>query len=426
MLGNTPASARSNATAPGASRALTTCGNTPRRSTSTKTSPSIRLLPPGPGSRGRSGPIGCEPVGGEPEPRLPEASELRSAATPSRYRRQASRAISSIGSAYSPRDEVRRRPPPLVMATDPRARLSLESYRGATDGQFPFRPISPSDYSTPTSATFSTSQGSPRWGSGVASPTSSHSRSQSMYAAGSRTPGRRLSVPSSGNPFQVAPAPGLGRPLFGPGPINSSNSGVFASSNNSSLLSSPTVSSAGWSRRESMSNAADEAWRRRTWHPDTREYSQGGSRLSNVITPSQFQTSAAPLPIVNPAQQTTFRLPGIESFDQSPGSPPRRIPSPMAIDSDAANPRVLMPAADSAAEDRRNVAQWDMGLHRGLTRLEIASSTPPRDSAGAWASEVNQAVQAQAEQARVNPPTVRSRRRRKSSRSPRTATRAQG
>ncbi len=79
----------------------------------------------------------------------------------------------------------------------------------------------------------------------------------------------------------------------------------------------------------------------------------------------------------------------------------------MASDSYAANPRVRRPVADSAAEDRRNVAQWDMGLHRGLTRLEIASSTPPRDSAGAWASEVNQAVQAQAEQARVNPPTVR-------------------
>lgn len=58
------------------------------------------------------------------------------------------------------------------------------------------------------------------------------------------------------------------------------------------------------------------------------------------------------------------------------------------------------------ADDRRN---WDMGLHRGLTRLDLRSNnvTPPHDSAGAWANEVNQAVQAQAEQVRVNPPTVR-------------------
>ncbi len=82
----------------------------------------------------------------------------------------------------------------------------------------------------------------------------------------------------------------------------------------------------------------------------------------------------------------------------------------MAIDSDPHPARALMHVAEAAAaaEERRNVAQWDMGLHRGLTRLEIASSTPPRDGAGAWASEVNQAVQAQAEQARAaNQPMVR-------------------
>ena len=317
--------------------------------------------------------------------------------------------IGSVNSNFSPREDARRRPPPLVMA-DPRSRLSLESYRSGGEGQHAYRPASPSDFSTPTSATFSTGQNSPHWGSGVASPTSSHSRAHSMYATGSRTPGRRLSVTSGGNPFQSPHGANVGRALFGPGSMNSSNTAVF-SSPNGSVLASPTTSTAAWSRRESMSSAADEAWRRRTWHPDSRDFSAGGSRLSNVITPGQFSPSPAPLAVTNNGgPQQTLRLPGIESFDPVPHrpiTPPRRNPSPMMIDSETANPPALLPAA-SVSEDRRNVSQWDMGLHRGLTRLDINnSSTPPRDSAGAWANEVNQAVQAQAEQVRMTQPTVR-------------------
>ncbi|KAK3367767.1 hypothetical protein B0H63DRAFT_86047 [Podospora didyma] len=309
--------------------------------------------------------------------------------------------ISSIGSTYSA-NEARRRPPPLVMA-DPRSRHSLESYRSA-DGQF-YRPPSPSDFSTPTSATFSTGQNSPRWGSGVASPSSSHSRSHSMYA-GSRTPGRRLSVPSGGNPFQSPHGNSVRGPLFGPLGLNTSNSGAF-SPGQSSLLSSPTASASGWSRRDSMSSAADEAWRRRTWHPDTRDYNNGLSRLNQVISSSQFPPAPVALPVANPGQhqQQTLRLPGIESFDpipHRPMSPPRRHPSPMMIDSEPPNPAILLSGGDVGSEDRRGVAsQWDMGLHRGLTRLDI--NTPPRDSAGAWANEVNQAVLAQAEQSRGAP-----------------------
>ncbi|KAK0648056.1 hypothetical protein B0T16DRAFT_325359 [Cercophora newfieldiana] len=313
--------------------------------------------------------------------------------------------VSSIGSAYGA-NEVRRRPPPLVMAADPRARHSLESYRGP-DGQY-YRPPSPSDFSTPTSATFSTGQGSPRWGSGVASPNSSHSRSHSMYA-GSRTPGRRLSVPSGGNPFQSPHGGNLRGPLFGSSGLNIPNSGAYSPSQ-SSLLSSPTVSNSGWSRRDSVGSAADEAWRRRTWHPDTHN---GTSRLSQVVTPSHFPPASLQLPLANPGNRPpqTLRLPGIESFDPIPHrplTPPRRNPSPMMIDSEHAPPRALLPSGEMGVGDRRDLAaQWDMGLHRGLTRLDI--NTPPKDNAGAWASEVNQAVQAQAEQARVAPmqPTVR-------------------
>ncbi|KAK3320348.1 hypothetical protein B0T19DRAFT_286156 [Cercophora scortea] len=310
--------------------------------------------------------------------------------------------IGSMSSVYST-NEARRRPPPLVMA-DPRSRLSLESYRGV-DGSGPFyRAPSPSDFSTPTSATFSTGQNSPRWGSGVASPSSSHSRSHSMYA-GSRTPGRRLSVPSGGNPFQSPHGGNVRGPLFGPPGFNSSNNGAF-SPGQSSLLSSPTASTSGWSRRDSMSSAADEAWRRRTWHPDTRDYN-GASRLNQVITHSQFSPATVSLPVANQGsqQQQTMRLPGIESFDPIPHrplTPPRRNPSPMIIDSESVHAQPQPVGGEMGSDDRRSLAaHWDMGLHRGLTRLDI--NTPPRDSAGAWANEVNQAVLAQADRARAAP-----------------------
>lgn len=317
--------------------------------------------------------------------------------------------INSINSNFSSaRDDIRRRPPPLVMA-DPRSRLSFESYQSTADSQYSYRPVSPSDFSTPTSATFSTGQSSPKWGSGIASPTTSHSRAHSMYAGGSRTPGRRLSVPSTGggNPFHSAHGPPSGRAPFGPGPMNMS---VGTLSPSISVVASPTSSI--FSRRDSVASAADEAWRRRTWHPESNNFSStnASSRLSNVITPSQFQNPApGPLPIADPTSQSnSVRLPGIESFDplpHRPASPHRRIPSPMVIDS--AQPP-LQPVREHVAEDRPSTVGWDMGLHRGLTRLDLTSNTtPPRDSAGTWAQEVQQAFDAEANRARLNPPTVR-------------------
>jgi hypothetical protein len=303
--------------------------------------------------------------------------------------------VSSIASGYNVSD-ARRRPPPLVMA-DPRSRMSLESYRGP-DGQY-YRPPSPGDFSTPTSATFSTGQNSPRWGP-VMSPGSSHSRAHSMYA-GSRTPGRRLSVPSGGNPFQSPHGSGVRGPVFGPSGLNASNAGAFSPSQ-SSHLASPTAST--WSRRDSMSSTTDEAWRRRTWHPDTRDYN-GASRLSQVITPSQFPPVTVTLPAPNSEKQPqAMRLPGIESFDEISGfapPPPPRNPSPMMIDSEAPRPPAPFYGGESGTNDQRGHAtQWDGNLHRGLNRLDI-NNTPPRDSAGTWASEANQALHARAEQARV-------------------------
>ncbi|KAF3763834.1 hypothetical protein M406DRAFT_347292 [Cryphonectria parasitica EP155] len=325
--------------------------------------------------------------------------------------------ISSLGSAYGTRDDIRRRPPPLVMA-DPNARLSAESYRSVGSTQFPYRQTSPSDYSTPTSATFSTGQSSPRWGSVVGSPVTSYSR-HAMYPSGSRTPGRRLSVPSGGNPFQSPLGPGgLGRPIFGPGPLNTSNSAAL-SSPVGSYLGSPTTSAGGWSRRESISSTAEEAWRRRTWHPDSSNFTAPGSRLSQVITSSQLNAGPEPLPAMSSnapqqhqqpqQQQQTVRLPGIDSLLPRPGQPlavPSRGSSPMMIDRSHGPP--LLPSAN-ISDERRNMPQWDMGLHRGLTRLDINNNTTPppaRDGAGVWASEVRQAMD-RVEQPRQYQPTVR-------------------
>ncbi|KAI6748495.1 hypothetical protein HG530_015531 [Fusarium avenaceum] len=314
--------------------------------------------------------------------------------------------ISSVGSAYSVQD-ARRRPPPLVMA-DPRSRLSLESYRSVMDGNYAqYRAASPSDFGTPTSSTFSTGQSSPRWGPGMASPATSHSRSHSMYTTGSRTPGRRLSVPSGANPFQSPGASG-GRPvMFGHGPVNN-NVGALTPTTNG-IPQSPTPSTSQWPRRESMS---ESDWRRRTWHPDSRNINGNLSQLSSVVNQSSVRPNPPP-PIANPSNsQSSLRLPGIESFDPlppRPATPPRRQSSPMMVDPE---PHMRAPYQPHLPEtpmqdERRNLNMYDASLQRGLTRLDINHSTPPRDSAGSWASEANKAVQAQAEHVRLNPPTVR-------------------
>ncbi|KAH7192563.1 uncharacterized protein B0J16DRAFT_62490 [Fusarium flagelliforme] len=315
--------------------------------------------------------------------------------------------VSSVGSAYSAQD-VRRRPPPLVMA-DPRSRLSFESYRSSMDGGLPqYRAVSPSEYGTPTSSTFSTGQSSPRWGPGVSSPATSHSRSHSMYTTGSRTPGRRLSVPSGNNPFQSLGT--LGRPMMlgpNPGPANASNVGAPPPTSNG-IPSSPTAATSQWPRRESLS---ESDWRRRTWHPDSRNINGNPSQLSSVVNQSSVRPNPPP-PIANPSNsQSSFRLPGIESFDPLPPRPPtpsRRQPSPMMVDAESHVRASYQPhLPETPIDERRNLNMYDASIQRGLNRLDINHNTPPRDSAGSWASEANKAVQAQAEHVRLNPPTVR-------------------
>lgn len=295
--------------------------------------------------------------------------------------------IGSTASNFSQSTEPRRRPPPLIMANDPnaRARLNIDTmtsppstppnqYRG-------FSNHSPGDLSTPPSATFSTGPASPGYGSSIGSPISAASRNSMVW--GSRTPGRRLSVPSGQNPFQAPHGNTYPPPYFSPlAPSNVSYS------NNSSVFASPTASSYSFARNDPNA-AADADWRRRTWHPST---------YSNYVRPatsglSYYQTPDEPQPAfashATAAAGQTPRLPGIESFDHvqhRPSTPPRRGPSPMQVDSASQQPTQPVNATprgqpSSGPGHHRSHVSWDMSLHSNLTRLDITTGTPPKDAA---------------------------------------------
>lgn len=239
--------------------------------------------------------------------------------------------MSSVSVAQSP--DVRRRPPPLAMASDggasARARLSLNTVNAYDPPMMgspgPVEYDTPSNApTTPTSATFSTAPtGSPaRFGSAMQSPATSASRPVSW--AGPPPPGRRQSISSNGNPF--AGPPGQGPPTYIT-PLQSSAAPPTFSVQ-SSAYASPTVSHFSESKGDTN---ADADWRRRTWHPGT--YSGPRPATSGL---GYHQTPDAPRPMYTsqPAASQTTRLPGIESFDHAPPPPtlPRRQPSPMQLD----------------------------------------------------------------------------------------------
>ncbi|CZT49984.1 uncharacterized protein RSE6_10896 [Rhynchosporium secalis] len=300
----------------------------------------------------------------------------------------------SVGSIFANRNE-RRRPPTLNIA-DSGHRFSQEMYRADSPSsgyyrQDSYRTQSPG-FGTPTSATFSTGPNSPHW-SGMQSPGSTHSRPTSIYG-GHRTPGRRLSVPSAGNgnPFQSPFGGTFGPPAL---PMNTSNMAPFSPSG--SMISSPTTSTSGWSRRDSISAVEHEA-RRRTWHYDSRPppaMEQYTSRLQNVMTPTHYATGPLPQPPIVPSQP--LRLPGIESFDPlpRPTTPVYRQPSPMMIDT---------PTRPPMGYDReRPVSQhWEQSIN-GMNGLNITQGTPPADTASQWANEANRAVLTAREQVRQQP-----------------------
>jgi hypothetical protein len=294
---------------------------------------------------------------------------------------------SSISLTQSP--DPRRRPPPLAMANDgtARARLSLnllDNYNLPLMGSpgpaiVDYNPQS-NEASTPTSATFSTATDSPnRYNSVLQSPLSSTSRPVSW--SGAVPSGRRLSVPSSGNPFTGPPGPFV--PSFIT-PLPSSTSSTF--SGRSSVYASPTVSNFPESRRESN---AEADWRRRTWHPGTfagpRPATSGLGYYQNLDSPRPSFTS-------QPAASQTTRLPGIESFDHAPPLPsvPRRQPSPMLVDTPPRPVTYHAPIDPPTIfkHGKRTSISWE--LQKGINNLEIASPIPPREQ---WLQYQNNPVQ---------------------------------
>ncbi|KAL4892126.1 hypothetical protein BDV59DRAFT_180901 [Aspergillus ambiguus] len=300
--------------------------------------------------------------------------------------------IASTTSTFSQPQEFRHRPPPLIMASDGRPRLAMDTMvdgpctppgqvrgmPGPTAGGSPY---------TPSHIFSAGGNGSPH----MASPMSSASHASGFWDG--KTAARRLSVPTGGNPFSTQPVnaypPGYSHPAYPP------PTGVFASPDSAHY---PLAARGG----EAAHSAADADLRRRTWHPST--YSAvprpATSGLNNYQTPDSFSPSLNP-----PATgDQPPRLPGIESFDKvvsmRPLTPPVRRSSPMQIDQpqkpspgyafgggfNYTQPSVRPPPPVSGPGHRRGHVSWDMSLHTNLTGLHIRDK-PGQKDASHWGQQ---------------------------------------
>ena len=274
------------------------------------------------------------------------------------------------------RDGVRPHSLNLSDRPSPRGGLTIDTLRASPQNSFTYQHQSPSGASTPTSYVYSNTPSSP-YGSTLGSPVS---LSRNPGSWNDRAMGRRLSVPSGSNPFQAAPGSVQGPPYLNPlAPSNSSQP-----SSNNSTLASPTSSNYSFNRNDP---AAEAEWRRRTWHPTT--YSSYNSQRPATSGLSYSQTPDAPRPAFAPqalaAAGHTPRLPGIETFDKPPQRPPTPPRQVNPLQNESPN-RPLLHSSSSdrnvpSSVERRGHSSWDMSLHQNLTRLEIASGTPPREPA---------------------------------------------
>lgn len=198
------------------------------------------------------------------------------------------------------------------------------------------RPSSPGGYSTPTSATFSTGQNSPRWptlgfqsspGPGVGVPIPA-----GRIYDGHHTPGRRLSTPSAANPFSPS----------GPAsnPFGTSSTYSAAAPYSPSLISSPTNSTFNNAGQSMAAHHSDMDNRRRTWHQGTNAATLASftTRLHSVMNANHYADGPIPEPAAilrsNAPPQEHARLPGISSLLPGRGEspPPLRSREQMMID----------------------------------------------------------------------------------------------
>ncbi|KAE8146447.1 putative C2H2 transcription factor [Aspergillus avenaceus] len=302
--------------------------------------------------------------------------------------------ITSTASTFSQPQELRRRPPPLIMANDGRARLALDSMADppstppAQIRGVPGPAVAGSPF-TPSHIFSAGGNGSPH----VASPMSAAPHAPGFWDG--KTAARRLSVPTGVNPFASQPVNVYPAGYANPAPTNAYGppGGVYAS---------PVSSNYSLSRDETAHGAADADLRRRTWHPSTysavsRPVTSGyGSYQTSETAQSSFGTNG-------PDDQPT-RLPGIESFDkvvsQRPLTPPVRRPSPMHVDNvnkpppnytfgggfNYSKPSVRPPPPISGPGHRRGHVSWDMSLHTNLTGLHIRDKPPQKDASN-WSQQ---------------------------------------
>lgn len=306
--------------------------------------------------------------------------------------------IASTTSTFSQPPELRRRPPPLMMANDPtaRARLGLDPM-GEPPSTPPGQirgipgPVATGSPYTPSNVFSAGAAGSPSFTSPMSS--ASHGFWEGKTAA------RRLSVPTSSNPFLAQPGN-----AYPPAYVNSPTGPPYP--NAAGVFASPTSSNYSASRDESTISAAEADMRRRTWHPST--YPAFGrpstSGLSQFHTPETLQPAFGG----NNSSEQPPRLPGIESFDkvvsqQRPMTPPIRKPSPMQIDTqhrpppppsnhgfgsgyNYSQPSVRAAPPISGPGHRRGHLSWDMSLHHNLTGLDIRDRRSSRD-ASQWSQQ---------------------------------------
>lgn len=267
--------------------------------------------------------------------------------------------IGSTTSSVSVAEDTRRRPQPIAIANDPsaRARLAIDTYSNvATSPQYAYYNQSPTGFSTPTSTTFSTGPESPRFGSGMASPASTVSRS-SFYNGARHA--RRLSVPSAQMQHQNQSGNMYAQPMYF-SPLPSGSASNF--SQNGSVYGSPTSSVFSHGRRDSE---AELDYRRRTWHSGT--YGNYAVRpATSGLSYHQTPDDQRPAFSGQPAASQVTRLPGIESFDHAPPPNARPPTSPMVLSSSPRPPSSGRPS--------------DAGLHQNLTRLDITAANVPSEA----------------------------------------------